>query len=183
MTRREIYISVDIEASGPVPPDFSMLSIGACTVDAPEFPGFYRELKPIGDRFDPAALEVTGFDLAALTASGADPGLAMREFAEWVGAAAGTDGHPVFVGFNAPFDWAFVNYYFHRFLGRNPFGIGGLDIKAYYMGATGCSWADTKSSKFPVPELPADEKHNALADARHQARLFDFARRQSRRDL
>ena len=41
----------------------------------------------------------------------------------------------VFVGFNAPFDWSFVNYYFHRFLGHNPFGFTAVDIKAYYMGA------------------------------------------------
>jgi hypothetical protein len=35
------------------------------------------------------------------------------------------------------FDWAFVNHYFVEYGpdGRNPFGIGALDIKAYAMGA------------------------------------------------
>jgi len=31
--------------------------------------------------------------------------------------------HPVFVAAHVTFDWAFVNYYFHRFLDSNPFGI------------------------------------------------------------
>ena len=43
----------------------------------------------------------------------------------------------MFVGFNATFDWAFVNFYFHQYLGENPFGIGGIDIKSYYMGLSG----------------------------------------------
>lgn len=169
--RREIFISVDIEAAGPVPPDFSMLSIGACRVEAQEDDGFYRELKPLNDRFNADALKVTGFDLEVLKREGMEPATAMGEFADWIGKIAEGD-RPVFVGFNAPFDWAFINYYFHHFLGRNPFGIGGVDIKAMYMGATGCSWSDTRSSQFPIPELPRSEKHNALADARHQARLF-----------
>ena len=40
----------------------------------------------------------------------------------------------MFVGFNASFDWSFVNWYFHKFVGTNPFGVAALDIKAYYMG-------------------------------------------------
>src|SRR6266436_4496570 len=32
----EAYISVDIEAAGPVPGEYSMLSLGACLVDSPE---------------------------------------------------------------------------------------------------------------------------------------------------
>jgi DNA polymerase III epsilon subunit-like protein len=173
--KREVFISVDIEAAGPVPPDFSMLSIGACCVDALDDDGFYRELNPLNDRFDPDALKVTGFDLDVLKREGMEPGTAMIEFAEWIARIA-ENSRPVFVGFNAPFDWAFINYYFHHFMGRNPFGIGGVDIKALYMGATGCTWSETRSSQFPIPELQRSEKHNALADARHQALLFLHAR-------
>ena len=56
---------------------------------------------------------------------------------------------PVFVGFNAPFDWAFVNFYFQQYLGDNPFGIGAIDIKSYYMGMSGGTWEDTRSSRIP----------------------------------
>jgi hypothetical protein len=75
----------------------------------------------------------------------------------------------VFVGFNAPFDWSFVNYYFHKYLGSNPFGFSSLDIKAYYMGATGCAWSDTRSSRMSV-DLGLHQKgdHNALNDAQRK---------------
>ena len=51
----EAYVSVDIEASGPIPGDYSLLAIGACLVDEPD-QTFYRELKPMSDRFVADAL-------------------------------------------------------------------------------------------------------------------------------
>ena len=54
----------------------------------------------------------------------------------------------MFVGFNAPFDWMFVNEYFHRHLGRNPFGHVAVDIKAYAMGRDGCTFADTSLARL-----------------------------------
>jgi hypothetical protein len=47
---------------------------------------------------------------------------------EAVGGGASNPSEP----FNAPFDWSFVNYYFHRFTGANPFGFTALDIKAVH---------------------------------------------------
>ena len=35
---------------------------------------------------------------------------------------------------NFAFDWQFINYYFHRFLGRNPFGFSGRRIGDLYAG-------------------------------------------------
>jgi ribonuclease T len=173
----EVFVSVDIEASGPIPGEFSMLSIGACLVDAPERT-FHVELKPITDKFDTEALAVTGLSLKDLASRGKSPEDAMQEFSTWVeGACCGETVVPVFVGLNAPFDWSFVNYYFHRFTGRNPFGFSALDIKAYFMGMTGCSWRDTRSSviaKFAGPTLAGN--HNALQDALYQAELFRILR-------
>ncbi|MGF7152168.1 hypothetical protein FHS96_005837 [Sphingomonas zeicaulis] len=62
----------------------------------------------------------------------------------------------VFVGFNRAFDWTFVNFYFDRFVGANPFGFTALDIEAMYMGRTGCRWSDTRSSHRGTaePEAP-----------------------------
>ena len=77
-----------------------------------------------------------------------------------------------------PFDWSFVNYYFHRFLGRNPFGFAALDIKAYYMGATGCDWGDTRSSRMAAMLKPRRTSgHQALQDALYQAELFRLVRK------
>lgn len=174
-TKDEVYISVDIEASGPIPGEYSMLSLGAClTEDISN--GFYRELVPITDKVVREAMTVTGFDLDRLKIEGVPPAKAMEEFSQWIASQVPADKKAVFVGFNAAFDWSFVNYYFHRFRQDNPFGIGGIDIKALYMGATGCTWGETRSSLFPVPKQDSAEKHNALADARYQAELFKFAR-------
>src|SRR5437762_11059612 len=129
------FISVDIEASGPVPPTYSMLSIGACLVDE-ESATFKRLLRPISDRFDPKAMTVSRLSLEELRRTGADPLAAMREFQVWVSEHAG-ERTPVFVGLNAAFDWAFINYYFLTYATSNPFGFAPLDIKAYYAGRTG----------------------------------------------
>jgi DNA polymerase III epsilon subunit-like protein len=169
--RNETFISIDVETAGPIPGEYSMLSIGACLVASP-FLTFTCELKPINDKFVSEALDVSGLSLERLKETGIEPEVAMSRFREWIIEAAG-DNVPVFVGFNAPFDWSFINYYFHRFTGDNPFGFTALDIKALWMGVSGCSWADTRSSRIAdavQPKLHGD--HDALHDAQYQAELF-----------
>ena len=170
-TNTEAFISIDVETAGPIPGEYSMLSIGACLVADPSLT-FACELKPINLNAVPAALEVSGLSLEQLLETGLDPAPAMARFADWIGDVSGA-AVPVFVGFNAPFDWSFVNYYFHRFTGDNPFGFTALDIKALWMGVSGCSWADTRSSRIAKevhPKLHGD--HDALHDALYQAELF-----------
>ncbi|WP_322073821.1 3'-5' exonuclease [Burkholderia cepacia] len=172
----EVFISVDVETSGPIPGEYSMLSIGACLVDAPET-SFERMLKPLNRNVDPEALAVTGFSLEELERNGAEPRQALTEFEAWVKGACSERDVPVFVGLNAPFDWSFVNYYFHRFHGENPFGFTALDIKAYYMGVMDCSWRDTRSSAMAGRLHPAQKgNHRAVQDAVYQAELFRLAR-------
>lgn len=169
--RNEAFISIDVETAGPIPGEYSMLSIGACLVADPSTT-FACELKPITDRFVPEALEVTGLSLERLQETGDAPETAMSQFRAWIVAVAG-DAAPVFVGFNAPFDWSFVNYYFHRFTGDNPFGFTALDIKALWMGVSGCTWADTRSSRIAEAVSPMLRgNHDALHDAQYQAELF-----------
>src|SRR5438105_4615667 len=110
MAKPDVFISVDIESDGPIPGDYSMSSLGAVVVGSPEHT-FYREFRPISDRFDPQAAAVSGLDRDRLLASGHDPAEAMREFASWIASVA-TGGRPVFVAFNATFDWMFVHWYF-----------------------------------------------------------------------
>jgi len=180
--RPEVYVSVDIEAAGPNPGDYSMLAIGACLVDDPQT-GFYVELKPLQQRATAIALELSGLSLEQLAVTGAEPEAAMRRFAEWLQGVVPPGSAPVFVGFNAPFDWMFVEDYFHRFLGLNPFGHSALDIKAYFMGKTGSSWAET-SMRHLSPRYLSGRKltHNALGDARDQAELFRAIRAEERQE-
>jgi len=174
--KREIYISVDVETAGPIPGEFSLLSIGACDVDD-DSKSFSVELKPINRNADPKALEVAGLSLEALAKRGEEPAAAMSAFGAWAKDLAGADDVLVFVGFNAPFDWSFVNYYFHRFVGANPFGFTALDIKAFYMGVTGGAWSDTRSSQIAQHLSPIRRPdHDALHDAKYQAELFRLVR-------
>lgn len=173
---REVFVSVDVETAGPIPGEFSLLSIGACSIFDPE-KTFACELKPINRKFDPKALEVSGFSLDGLVRTGLSPVDGMRAFADWLSTVVDRKQKPVFVGFNAPFDWSFVNYYFHRFGDGNPFGFTALDIKALYMGATGCRWSDTRSSKIAERLKPTlIGTHDALRDALYQAEIFRLIR-------
>lgn len=148
-----------------------MLSLGACVVGKPSV-SFYVELKPISTACVPAAMEVSGFDLKKLRRTGVAPRRAMSDFAKWVEKVAAKK-KAVFVGFNGSYDWQFVNWYLDTYVGRNPFGFGGIDIKSFYMGLSGLPWAQTTSSQLP-PEFQPDEPqtHNALDDARAQASIF-----------
>jgi len=168
----ENYISVDIETAGPNPSDYSLLSIGACAVFTPD-DQFYVEIKPVNQNMTDDAIEVSGLNLKNLSKNGLTPHKAMSRFADWVETASPEDSQPIFVAFNAPFDWMFVNDYFHRFLGYNPFGHKALDIKAFYMGLTGAIWSETGFSQVSEHFLGEIElTHNALQDAFDQAKLF-----------
>jgi DNA polymerase III epsilon subunit-like protein len=168
----EIYISVDIEASGPIPSRYSMLSIGACVVGDTNN-NFYAEIKPINDSFVPEAVAISGFSIQGLKTTGIYPETAMKSFGKWVEETS-VRKTPVFVGFNAPFDWQFVNWYFYMYAGKNPFGINALDIKAYFMGATHTLWGSTSSSKLPSwLQVENRDKHNALSDAISQGIIFE----------
>lgn len=174
--REDVFVSVDVEADGPIPGDNSMISLGAVVIGKPDLT-FYRELRPISERFVPEALAVSGLDRDKLREEGADPEATMQDFASFLEDAS-PGRRPVFVAFNATFDWMFVNWYFIHFIGRNPFGIAGLDIKAYYMGALGKRrWADTTKGQFDKRFLSgAPHTHNALDDAREQAEIFQKIR-------
>jgi len=172
----EVFISVDVETAGPIPGEYSLLSIGACAAfdDSVTFECF---VKPINANFDPKALDVTGLTLDEMERVGLSPANAMEDFRRWIRKTTDRNGRPVFVGFNAAFDWSFVNYYFHRYLGENPFGFAALDIKSLYMGATGCAWGETRSSRIAAHLEPKlDGNHNALQDARYQAEMFRLLR-------
>lgn len=170
--RREVFVSVDVETAGPIPGEFSLLSIGACDAydDARTFS---CALKPVNGNAAPGALEVSGLSLNALARDGVEPRAAMDGFRTWLGTLAEPDDRLVFVGLNAPFDWSFVNYYMHRFGGTNPFGFAALDVKALYMGATGCDWSDATSKRMASRLAPTRRgDHDALHDALYQAELF-----------
>ncbi|MHA5054343.1 exonuclease [Streptomyces sp. SD15] len=185
-TRRikpSLYISVDIEADGPIPGPYSMLSFGAAvagrqdadgfTPTDPEERTFYRELRPISEAFVPEALAMSGLDRARLAREGAEPGVALAEFSEWVRQVA-VGAQPVMCGYPAMYDWTFLYWYLIRFTGASPFGHSGcLDMKTLY--ATKAALPLRAVAKGTMPrELLSRRRHthHALDDAVEQAELL-----------
>src|SRR3954465_4832685 len=144
----EAFVSVDIEAAGASPSVGSLLSIGACLIDDPSV-GYYVELRPIAEHgWDEQAEAIHGLSRERLMRDAREPADAMRDFAAWLDSST-AGRQPVFVGFNAPFDWMFVADYFWRYIGRNPFGISALDLKSYFMGRNSVDrWQDTRRTSI-----------------------------------
>jgi ribonuclease T len=177
--RPETYISVDVETAGANPARFAMISIGACLVDDATT-NFYVELQPDRTEVDEQALAISGLSMTTLAQEGVEPADAMLKFEAWVQQVVPEGTVPIFVGFNAVFDWMFVDDYFQRYLGRNPFGHTALDIKAYSMGMLDSNWGAT-SLKVLSPKYLTGRPlaHNALADAQDQAELFRALRKEN----
>ena len=167
------FISVDIEAAGPIPSQYALLSMGACTLTHPRGT-FYVELIPDQDRTDPHSMSVHGLDLEMLKRQGLPPKEALQKLAGWLANAIPGGEKPVMVAFNAPFDWMFIHDYFIRYLGENPFGHSAVDIKAVYMGASGKSWQETSGAHLHKRYHHGKTlSHNALEDAIDQAEIFE----------
>jgi DNA polymerase III epsilon subunit-like protein len=171
----EVWVSVDVETSGPTPGIASLLAIGACLVDRPE-EAIELLLRPDAAlAWSDEAEAVHRLSRERLAREGLEPGHAMERFAGWLERVTPAGSRPVFVSLNAPFDWMFVADYLWRHLGRNPFGISALDLKALYLGRhldeIG-EWAATSSdairAHYPI-ESP--HTHDALDDAREQAEI------------
>jgi DNA polymerase III epsilon subunit-like protein len=168
----EAYISIDVETSGPVPSQYAMLSIGACTLGDPR-QEFYVELKPDKEKYLSESLAISSLSMEKLSVDGVDPKIAMHSFADWLKGVVPSGQMPIFVAFNAPFDWMFVNEYFINYLGQNPFGHAALDIKSYFMGQEGVLWSQTGMWNIGGRYLKKKKlTHHALQDAIDQAEIF-----------
>lgn len=122
---------VDVESDGPIPGDYSMICFGAIRVDEGLECTFYGQLKPISEDWIPDALAVSGFSREDVLKF-AEPSETMGKFDEWVRST--TNGQPMFVSDNNGFDWGFVNWYFHHFLKKNPFGHSSTNLGSLYKG-------------------------------------------------
>jgi hypothetical protein len=125
------YVMVDVEADGPIPGDYSMVCFGAVIVEPGLERSFYGRLRPISEKFVPDALKVSGFSRTDVLGF-EEPRAVMLAFEAWLRANAGK--RLFFVSDNNGFDWQFINFYFHHFLGKNPFGFSSLNLGSLYKG-------------------------------------------------
>ncbi len=179
---RATWFCIDIEANGPVPGLYDMVSLGATVVFSDPSgalclgENFYMEIRPVAPRFDPRAAGIHGLDQARLKAEGLSHPMAAATLAKWVAAQTIKGTQPVFVGHNAPFDWSYVAHLYAELSRPNPFGYKALDTKALAAGVLNLHWLDTgKEILFERLGLPPEDKtqkHRADYDARVQAELL-----------
>jgi DNA polymerase III epsilon subunit-like protein len=154
------YVMVDIEADGPIPGDYSMISFGAVIVEPELSRTFYGQLRPISDRWDPQALKVSGFSREQVLAFD-EPKSVMERFATWL--AGECPQRKIFISDNNGFDWQFVNWYFHHFLGHNPFGFSSQNLGSLYKGLVKDTFATFKHLR------KTKHTHHPVDDARGNA--------------
>ena len=154
------YIMVDIEADGPIPGDYSMVCLGAILVEPSLEKNFYGQLKPISEKWISEALAVSGFTREE-TIEFDDPNSVMERFAEWL--AAVSEGRPIFISDNNGFDWQFINWYFHHFLDKNPFGFSSVNLGSLYKGVVRDTFKNFKHLR------KTKHTHHPVDDARGNA--------------
>lgn len=171
----ELYIATDVEADGPIPGPYSMLSMGMSVAGMPEHT-FYTELKPISDEFVPEALAVSGLDRDRLIREAPHPKEAMEAATRWINGLRKI-GRPVFLAAPAVWDGMYVHWYFMRFLGKSPFGStgSGIDLRSYWMGLHGTEWVETHKGtiKHSLGVTGVPHTHHAGDDALELATVFD----------
>ena len=154
------YVMVDVEADGPIPGDYSMVCFGAVIVEPRLERSFYGRLQPVSEKFVPEALAVSGFSREDVLGFD-EPRLVMERFAAWLGGLRSK--RLMFVSDNNGFDWQFMNWYFHAFLRKNPFGHSSTNLGSLYKGLVKDTSKTFKSLRR------TRHTHNPVDDARGNA--------------
>lgn len=184
----EVFVSIDIEADGPSPGPNSMLSFAAVAQDINRnnLGEFERNLNVLENSQQdkktmtefwanfPEMYQATRQDMV-------HPHQAMEEFKKWVNGLR-KHGVPIFVAYPLGFDYKYMDWYMHKFLGKNVFGISGIDIKSFAMAMLGTKFKETNKGIFPKRWFPKNMPHTHLAidDAREQCHLFISIIRENR---
>jgi hypothetical protein len=154
------YIMVDIESDGPIPGDYSMICFGAIIVDNELNKTFYGQIKPISENWIPEALAISGFSREE-TINFNDPKKIMFDFEKWI--IENSIEKAMFISDNNGFDWQFINWYFHHFIGKNPFGYSSTNLGSLYKGIikdTGKNFKHLRKTTYT---------HNPVDDAKGNA--------------
>ena len=157
------FVMVDIESDGPIPGDYSMISFGAVIVEPSLTRTFYGRVRPISETWIPEALAVSGHTREE-TLQFQPAEQVMAEFHDWLSQNA--KGQPRFISDNNGFDWQFINWYFHHYLGANPFGFSSTNLGSLYKGAVKDFFKNFKHLR------KTRHTHHPVDDAKGNAEAF-----------
>ena len=166
------YIVVDVESDGPFPESntgYSMVCFGAIIVEPSLSKTFYGQTRPISPLYQPDALAISGFSREQHEKFD-DPVKVMYDFSEWI--KANSKGHPIMISDNIAYDWMFINFYLHKFVGRNVFGYSGRRIGDIWTGYNNDMFIKWKHLR------KTSHSHNPIDDAKGNAEALLEMRRQ-----
>jgi hypothetical protein len=166
----ELYVSLDIEADGPCPGLFSMLSFGmaAFTIEKVLVGTLSRNLKELdGAGVDDRTMTWwrTPENLAAYRQARLDPvepRVAMVECRAWLEELR-SFGRPVICGAPSGFDFTFLYYYFQRELGESPVGFASLDLRSYAAAVLKRQYRLVGKNSFPPDWIDEGLPHTHIA--------------------
>jgi len=150
------YYVCDVESDGPIPSEYSMVCFGAVKVEPTLSKTFYGKTKPVSKLWLPDALAISGFSRQEHEEFD-DPVVVMSNFADWLKETS--VGRPIFISDNNGYDFSFINYYFHKYYGKNPFGWSSRRIGDLYCGMQNDAYSRWKHLR----ESP--HNHNPISDA------------------
>ncbi|MGV8152302.1 MAG: 3'-5' exoribonuclease domain-containing protein [Candidatus Nanoarchaeia archaeon] len=198
---KEIYISTDIEANGPIPADYSMLSIGSVAFgDNGNILGkFYRKLNQLpNSKQHPQTMSFWKKNKEAYieaTSKPENPKKVMNEYADWLEEIKNKYKVPLyFLAYPASWDFMFVSWYLIKFVKRysknhficTPFSHEGIDIKTFSMAQLKRPYSQSGTSNMPKEWIIEREdkgllKHKAIDDAMKQGLMFIRMLKENRR--
>lgn len=161
-----MYVMVDVEANGPIPGDYSMFWFGAVIVEPSLRRTFEGKLHPLPDAgVEGNISENMGHKLASVTyhetMSWPAPKDTMQDFAKWLDMqkAELKDDRLMLVSDNNGYDAMWIAWYFHHFLGANPFGHSSTNLGSLYKGMVKDTFRNFKHLR------KTKHTHNPVADA------------------
>jgi len=147
---------VDVESDGGIQGYHNMVCFGAVKLTPELDTTFYGKTAPITMHYDPKALAVSGFSRKEHEMFD-DPKEVMLKFGEWL--QDNSKGRPILISDNNGYDAAWINWYFLKFVGRNPFGWSSRRIGDLYCGMQMDTWASWKKLRV------TKHTHNPVDDA------------------
>lgn len=164
------YFVVDVEADGELVGIHSIVCFGAVKV-ADTSKTFYGKIRPLTGEYRPETLAVSGFSRHEHEQFD-DPDEVMIDFEEWL--LENSDGKPTFISDNVAFDWQWINWYMHKYLGRNIFGFSGRRIGDLYCGLVKDA---SKNQEWKRKYRITKHTHNPVDDALGNAEALQAMRK------
>jgi len=163
---------VDIESDGPIPGDYSMIALGAVLVNSTLDKTFFGKLRPISEKYLPDALKISGYSREE-TLDFDEPLIVMLNFENWIKSI--TQNQPIFISDNNGFDWMFVCWYCHHFLGRNIFGFSSQNLGSFYKGIVKDTFKNFKYlRKTTHTHHPVDDAKGNAEALLEMIKLYDI---------